>query len=326
MTACGKNNNGLTLIELMIAMVISILVMVSIYQVFRGHQKANTAQQLVVEMQQNARAAMTLMKREIRMAGYKPAASDGIDNNGTGGIDMADPAENGQTPGQEIGVITALRDQIMFRMDILPDNPADCNDGVDNDSPADGLIDEYDECYDGLPDDANEQITYQLQANAAGDGFDLVRIYYDGTNFKTDILAYDIEAIAFGYAYDVMTFGGALGSDGALDTDTNQTDGNIIWAYDDGSGPPALNTNAETGTPWMGPMHVPPGDDPVIGAVRIWLLARTAHPIAGETDTRTYQVGDWVFGPPGSGADAIYDPAYRRTLQTATVYCRNLRL
>jgi len=322
MRTFGKNNIGLTLIELMIAMAISILVMASIYQVFRTHQKAQATQQLVVEMQQNARAALTLMKREIRMAGYKPAASDGIDNDGDGSIDDADDDENGRKAGQEIGVITALRDQIMFRMDILPDNPADCNDGVDNDSPADGLIDENDECYDGLPDDANEQITYRLQANAAGDGFDLVRI----TSTGTDILAYDIEAIAFGYAYDVMTFGGAAGADGSLDTDTNQSDGNIIWAYYDGSGfPVSLNTNAETGVGFMGPIHVPPGGNPVIGAVRIWLLARTAQPIRGEADTRTYQVGDQVFGPPGAGADVTYNPAYRRTLQTATVYCRNLR-
>jgi len=317
MTAFGKNNNGLTLIELMIAMAISLLVMASIFQVFWTHQKANAAQQLVVEMQQNARAAMTLMKREIRMAGYKPAASDGIDNNGIGGTDAADPGENGKMINLEIGVITALRDQIMFRMDILPDNPADCNDGVDNDSPPDGLIDEYDECYDGLPDDANEQITYRLEANAAGDGTDLIRI----TSAGKDILAYDIEAIAFGYAYDVMTFGGAATPDGALDTDNNQPDGNVIWAFYNGSGAPALNTNAETGAPLSGPLVVAPGPggDPVIGAVRIWLLARTAHPIKDETDTRTYQVGSQAIGP------GTYDPTYRRTLQTATVYCRNLR-
>jgi len=316
MRTYGKNNIGLTLIELMIAMAISILVMASIYQVFRTHQKAQVTQQLVVEMQQNARAALTLMKREIRMAGYKPAASDGIDNDGDGNIDDDDDDENGKKAGQEIGVMTALRDQIMFRMDILPDNPADCNDGVDNDSPADGLIDEYDECYDGLPDDANEQITYQLQANAAGDGTDLVRI----TSTGTDILAYDIEAIAFGYAYDVSTFDEAgINPDGSLDTDTNQSDGNVIWAYYNGAGPPILNTNAETGVAMFGPMLVTPGGDPVIGAVRIWLLARTAQPIKGDADTRTYQVGSQAIGP------GTYDPRYRRTLQTATVYCRNLR-
>lgn len=305
MRTYGKNNIGLTLIELMIAMAISILVMASIYQVFRTHQKAQVTQQLVVEMQQNARAALTLMKREIRMAGYKPAASDGIDNDGDGNIDDADDDENGRKAGQEIGVMTALRDQIMFRMDILPDNPADCNDGVDNDSPADGLIDEYDECYDGLPDDANEQITYQLQANAAGDGTDLVRI----TSTGTDILAYDIEAIAFGYAFD-------MDEDGTLDTDNGQPDGNVIWAYDGGSGD--LDTDAQTGAALAGVALIG-SEGPYIGAVRIWLLARTSHPIRGELDTHTYQVGDQVIAP------GTYDPAYRRTLQIATVYCRNTR-
>ena len=178
---------------------------------------------------------MLLMKREIRMAGYKPAASDGIDNNPpyTGTKDDADPNENGRMPGQEIGIMEALRDRITFRMDVLPDDPSKCSDGVD-DPPVAGLIDDAAECYDGLADDADEQITYALQTNAAGDGKDLVRITSTGTN----ILAYDIEAIAFGYAYD-------SDEDGLLDTDAG---GNIIWAYDSGTAtPPELDRNAMTG-------------------------------------------------------------------------------
>ncbi len=81
-----------------------------------------------------------------------------------------------------------------------------------------------------------------------------------------------------------------------------------------------LDTDAQTGAALSTAYPVFAADrSPIIGAVRIWLLARTSHPVRGELDTHTYQVGDLEIDP-GS-----YDPAYRRTLQVATVYCRNMR-
>ena len=303
-----RNHSGFTLVELMVAMVIALVVIASIYRIYQTQQKAFSTEQLVVAMQQNARSAMTLMKREIRMAGYKPAASDGIDNDGDGSLDENDNDENGRMPGQEIGIMTAQNDLIMFRMDNLPDDPDKCSDGID-DPPVAGLIDDPAECYDGLADDADEQITYTLQPNAAGDGNDLVRITSAGTN----VLAYDIEALAFGYAFDAD-------QDGALDTDNGAPDGNVIWAYGPAPGM-VLDTDAQTGAALATayPVINLPDRSPIIGAVRIWLLVRTSHPVRGELDTHTYQVGDQVFDP------GTYDPAYRRTLQIATVYCRNMR-
>jgi len=318
MNSRKRKNSGFTLIELMVAMAIGVVVLAAIYQVYQSQQKAYVRQQMVVEMQQNARSALSLMKREIRMAGYKPAASDGIENNSpsNGLTDDDDPLENGKSCGNEIGVVVANKDQIRFRMDISPDDPSKCSDGID-DPPVTGLIDDAAECYDGLADDKGEDITYALQSNAAGDGNDLVRIsqWIDpvsgSTQTETSILAYDIEAIAFGYAYD-------LDKDGLLDTDVS--DDNIIWAY----APPALpflSKYAETGAsvPGMGaPVIEPVTCTPLIGAVKIWLLARTPHPIMGVTDTQTYHVGDQII----NGSD---NPGYMRTLQTATIYCRNLR-
>ena len=63
---------GFTLIELLIAVAISGLVAGSIYTVFRSQHDSYVAQEQIVEIQQNIRAAMYMMAREIRMAGYDP--------------------------------------------------------------------------------------------------------------------------------------------------------------------------------------------------------------------------------------------------------------
>ena len=64
--------NGFSLVELLIAMAISLVVLGAMYSVFTIQNKTFGKQEQIVEMQQNARAAMDMMSREIRMAGYNP--------------------------------------------------------------------------------------------------------------------------------------------------------------------------------------------------------------------------------------------------------------
>lgn len=103
-----REDRGFTLIELMITLVLTSIAFAAIYSVFRVQQKAYTAQDQVVLMQQNLRAAIGLMTRDLRMAGYNPlpvnaqpvdiyfAAADGIafsiDWNEDGSVD--DPGEH----------------------------------------------------------------------------------------------------------------------------------------------------------------------------------------------------------------------------------------
>ncbi len=65
-----KKEKGLTLIELLIAFVISGLLIAGLYRTFIGQQKTYTVQEEVVDMQQNVRAAVNRMMSEIRMAGF----------------------------------------------------------------------------------------------------------------------------------------------------------------------------------------------------------------------------------------------------------------
>jgi type IV pilus assembly protein PilW len=66
------NNGGYTLMELMVAMVIGMIVMASVATTFTTQTRAYSAQEQINQMEQNARGALDIMSRELKMAGYKP--------------------------------------------------------------------------------------------------------------------------------------------------------------------------------------------------------------------------------------------------------------
>ena len=68
----GNNHKGFTLIELLVAMTVGLVVMAGVSATFRSQQKSYLLQEQVAGMQQNLRAAMYHMEREIRMAGCDP--------------------------------------------------------------------------------------------------------------------------------------------------------------------------------------------------------------------------------------------------------------
>ena len=73
--AMRQNERGFTLIEILIALFLISIVTAAIYKTFRAQQRSYMIQEEVVEMQQNLRAGMEILTREIRMAGYDPENS-----------------------------------------------------------------------------------------------------------------------------------------------------------------------------------------------------------------------------------------------------------
>ena len=73
----SKNKYGFTLIELMVAMAVATAVIAAIYSTYQAQLKTHVTQQKVVEMHQNARAALFAMEREIKLAGFDPSGSAG---------------------------------------------------------------------------------------------------------------------------------------------------------------------------------------------------------------------------------------------------------
>ena len=160
-----RHEKGFTLIEILVAMAISGVVMAGIYSVYHANLKSSITQEQVAVMQQNLRAAILLMEREIRRAGNDPTGNAGA------------------------GIQNANASSISFTMDI--------HDGTDND--ADGSTDEADEAGNGDGDvtDTNEDITY-LRLDPDGDGnFDLFR--RDAVVAGDQLIAENIDALDFVY-------------------------------------------------------------------------------------------------------------------------------
>lgn len=168
-------SRGFSLVELLVAMGLSSILLGLIYSTYQAQLKSQLTQQQVVEMQQNARAAMFAMEREIRLAGFDPTNS---------GIP--------QITSAKAGFIT-------FTMDI--------HNGIDDD--LDGHVDEFDER--GMPNtdgdvlDNLEQVTYRLSNDADADGIadgsvcHLQRLHWDGAAMQSSDIAMNIDALNFAY-------------------------------------------------------------------------------------------------------------------------------
>jgi type IV pilus assembly protein PilW len=156
------SNQGFTLVELMVAMVVSLLALGAIYSTFLNQQKSYVVQGETAAMHQNIRAAMFYLQREIRMAGCDPV--------GVGGF----------------GISTANYNKITFTEDVRgPDAGVPPVPG-----PPDGYVNDI-----IAPDVPNEDITYELN------GTNLIRTdnSLNGPLGDTQVVAQNIDAIDFVY-------------------------------------------------------------------------------------------------------------------------------
>ena len=71
-----KDSKAMSLVEVLVAMTITVVVIGGIYALLIQSQRTSVGQSYVAEMQQNARIALDLMTREIIMAGYDPTNPD----------------------------------------------------------------------------------------------------------------------------------------------------------------------------------------------------------------------------------------------------------
>jgi type IV pilus assembly protein PilW len=96
-----RNNpyqTGMTLIEIMIALLIGAFLLGGVLQIFIGSKQTYRMQQNLSRLQENGRFAMSFLAKDIRMAGYWGCLSpsnpntdiDGTNNNPAGTVDSID--------------------------------------------------------------------------------------------------------------------------------------------------------------------------------------------------------------------------------------------
>lgn len=77
-TQTKYNQKGITLIELLVALIISGIAIAGIYRLFIAQTRAYTVQDQVAEVQQNVRSGMEILLRDLRMTGFDDDATPEI--------------------------------------------------------------------------------------------------------------------------------------------------------------------------------------------------------------------------------------------------------
>ena len=125
------NTQGFTMVELLVGMAVSLLALGAIYSTFLSQHKSYLVQGEVAAMQQNIRAAMFHLQREIRMAGCDPqgTAGAGIKIASATSIRFTEDVWNGTSGGNPDGDVDDSNEDITYNLD---------------DSDGDGVNDELD--------------------------------------------------------------------------------------------------------------------------------------------------------------------------------------
>jgi type IV pilus assembly protein PilW len=155
-----RQERGFTLVELLVAMAITAVVMGAVYSLYKTQQDSYIAQDQVVEMQQNVRASLYQMARDLRMAGFNPQRAPNV-----GGFVTQLPDDGG-------GTTTTNATNIAFTID----------------QNANGVID---------VDADDEQIAYRIFTDVPNDIYRLEKFRVSDDTWQT--VADNIRAVDFVY-------------------------------------------------------------------------------------------------------------------------------
>jgi len=168
------NEQGFTLVELMVALVVAVILSSAVYSVYKVQIRTSTAQAQVTEIQQNIRVAFIMVAKDLRMAGFDP------------------------TKKKKAGVVTATAGRFRFTQDITGDPVTGDSDGDVLDAGEDidyGFPVADDADGDGIPGAevpaTPETATFGVQTGGAGgyqpiaENIERIQFYYtlkDGTH------------------------------------------------------------------------------------------------------------------------------------------------
>ncbi|MBW1669624.1 MAG: PilW family protein [Deltaproteobacteria bacterium] len=314
---------GFTLLELLVAVALGLVIMAAVFKTFKSQQDSYVVQDQVAAMQQNLRAAMYVLTRDLQLAGYysnfdrNPCSIDWDDHDN----------DNNTSTGTE-----SIRPLIY-----AGNNVSASGDDIKNNTDTIVIVKAGEE---GRTLAAGEEATGGViklsSRDLDGDG----QADLNNTTKKFGLLVKsDLRTADF---FEVNTASGNITPPGGLSE--NYTAGDlifradvIIYKIDENSTHPSLrrkNLGNNTGFrviaedidniqfryqlndgTWT---DNPTGNEARVRAVEIFMLARTAHTIRGYTDPNTYNFADNPLTNPSDG--------YRRKLICSTVKTRNIGL
>jgi type IV pilus assembly protein PilW len=250
---------GYSLVELLVAMAISLVVMAGVYKVYITQQDTYLLQEQVAEMQQNARIAKYVLTKDIRMVGYNPTRKLNV-----GGFVT-------QLPDDGVGETTTDSTTIAFTLDDDGNGVIDANfDEQVAFRVAGGNLERFD-----VDNDSWLTVVENVEALGFAYAFD-----DDGDG---DIDTTDNNHIK--WAID----GDDSDSDERLNVNLDGNDDGAIDASDDTNGDGKIDDD-DSGTP----LATPGGLDK-IRAVKIWVLAKTGKSDRRFTGSETYVVGNRIL-------------------------------
>ncbi len=107
LSSCENNERGFTIVELLVGLAIGLILLGVAVKIFLVQQRAYNVQEQLSEMQQNIRAAMDMIVKESKMAGYNPtgASFNGITYDTSQLQILADLTGNGDTDDSNEDII-----------------------------------------------------------------------------------------------------------------------------------------------------------------------------------------------------------------------------
>ncbi|MBW1945445.1 MAG: PilW family protein [Deltaproteobacteria bacterium] len=188
--------NGVTLVELLVAMTIGLVVMAAIYSTYISQQQQYLVQEQVSGMQQNLRASVYFIARETRMAGYDPTESGNfaltnvtLDGNGDSTITFQADFDDDGTLGADETIAYSIFDSGADGITDLARNDGGGNQLLAQGVESLGLAYAFDEDGDGELDTSGGNVIWavdtngdnQLDLNLDTDGDGVINISDDTT-------------------------------------------------------------------------------------------------------------------------------------------------
>lgn len=285
-----RSIQGFSLIELIIAMGVGVIAIGAVFSVYTIQLRCYRDQELLLTAQQNLRAGLLIVEKELRMAGY-------------------DPLDTGQ-----FGIVDIRRYDLVEKKNIsLKGMPVFYYTLDENE---DGELD--------LNRNQKRQVNrehLQLRVSDFGGNRHICLTWDNGSGHRP--LAENIVSIGFAYAIDMENDGyldrwnggehtiWAVDSDNdnRLDTHIDTNNDGLINENDDRNND--LKIDGKDGGLLQTPVTLEK-----IRAVRVWLMAKTAQPVKSLQGRGPFIVGDRIIAAPVDGRTAL--------VFEKIVKCRNL--